>query len=36
MGVRFGGGFQSQAAADYAGKQALERFLVELSNEEKR
>ena len=37
MGVRFGsGGFQSRAAAEYAGKQALERFLAELSNEERR
>jgi hypothetical protein len=37
MGVRFGsGGFQSQAAAEYAGKQALERFLEELAKEEAR
>ena len=37
MGVRVGaGGFQSQAAAEYAGKQALERFLEELAKEEAR
>ena len=37
MGVRFGsGGFQSQVAAEYAGKQAPVRFFEELSNEEKR
>jgi len=37
MGVRFGsGGFQSQAAAEFAGKQALERFLDELAKEERR
>jgi hypothetical protein len=36
MGVRFGaGGFQSQAAAEYAGRLALERFLDELSKEER-
>jgi hypothetical protein len=36
MGVRLGAaGFQSQAAAEYAGKQALERFLEELSKEER-
>jgi hypothetical protein len=36
MGVRFGsGGFQSQAAAEFAGKQALERFLEELAKEER-
>jgi hypothetical protein len=36
MGVRVGAsGFQSQATAKYAGKQALERFLEELSKEEK-
>jgi hypothetical protein len=36
MGVRFGAsGFQSQAAAEHAGKQALERFLEELSKEER-
>jgi hypothetical protein len=37
LGVRFGGGgFQSQAAAEYAGRQALEKFLEDLSKEEKR
>jgi hypothetical protein len=37
MGVRFGsGGFQSLAAAEFAGKQALERFLDELAKEERR
>jgi hypothetical protein len=36
MGVRFGAsGFQSQAAAEHAGKLALERFLDELSKEER-
>lgn len=37
MGVRFGAtGFQSRAAAEYAGNRALERFLAELSREERR
>ena len=37
MGVKVGaGGFQSQAAAEYAGKEALERFLHELAREERR
>jgi hypothetical protein len=37
MGVKIGdGGYQSQTAAEIAGKQALERFLVELAWEEKR
>jgi hypothetical protein len=36
MGVRFdASGFQSQAAAELAGKLALEQFLEELSNEER-
>jgi hypothetical protein len=37
MGVRFGAsGFLSKAAAEYAGEQALERFLEELAREERR
>jgi transcriptional regulator with XRE-family HTH domain len=37
MGVRIGdGGYQSQAAAEFAGKRALQRFLVELAAEERR
>ena len=37
MGIRFGAsGFQSQAAAEYAGKLALDRFLADLSNEDAR
>jgi hypothetical protein len=37
MGVKLGsGGYQSQSAAEFAGKNALERFLVELSQEERR
>ena len=37
MGVSIGGGgYQSRAAAEYAGKQALERFLEELGKEERR
>jgi hypothetical protein len=31
-----GDGFQSDAAAQFAGKQALAEFLIELSKEEKR
>jgi len=37
MGVKLGsGGYQSQSAAEFAGKNALERFLVELAQEERR
>jgi hypothetical protein len=37
MGVQFGsGGFQSQAAAEYAGELALDRFLADISEEEAR
>jgi hypothetical protein len=37
MGINFGArGFRSQQAAEYAGKQALERFLIELEAEERR
>jgi hypothetical protein len=37
MGVKIGAaGFQSQATAEYAGRQALERFLEELAKEERR
>jgi hypothetical protein len=37
MGVKLGsGGYQSQSAAEFAGKNALERFLVELLKEERR
>jgi hypothetical protein len=37
MGVRLGaGGFQSRASAELAGSRALERFLDELSQEERR
>jgi hypothetical protein len=37
MGVKPGsGGYQSQSAAEFAGKNALERFLIELSQEERR
>ena len=37
MGVRVSdGGYQSQTAAEFAGKQALGRFLVELIREEER
>jgi hypothetical protein len=37
MGVRVGrSGYQSQAAAEYAGKRALEDFLKVLAKEEKR
>ena len=37
MGVKLGaGGYQSRTAAEFAGKDALERFLAELSKEERR
>jgi hypothetical protein len=37
MGVKLGaGGYQSEAAAEHAGKQALERFPQDLMNEERR
>jgi len=37
MGIKIGdGGYQSQIAAEYAGKQALERFLQALAIEERR
>jgi hypothetical protein len=37
MGVKLGAsGYQSQASAELAGKQALERFLVEIAREERR
>jgi hypothetical protein len=37
MGVIVGrSGFQSQSAAEFAGKQALEEFLAELAKEERR
>jgi hypothetical protein len=37
MGVKIGnGGYQSQTAAEFAGKRALEDFLKALANEEKR
>ena len=37
MGVRVGAdGFQSQTAAEYAGKQALNRFLQDLAREARR
>jgi hypothetical protein len=37
MGVRVGAsGYQSQAAAEYAGNDALDRFLDDLSKEEAR
>jgi len=37
MGVRVGrSGYQSKAAAEYAGKQALEDFLEALAKEERR
>jgi hypothetical protein len=37
MGVRVGAsGYQSQAAAEYAGNAALDRFLDDLSKEEAR
>lgn len=37
MGVSIGaGGYQSRVAAEYAGKQALERFLEELKEERRK
>ena len=37
MGAKLGaGGYQSQSAAEFAGKNALERFLIDLSQEERR
>jgi hypothetical protein len=37
MGVKLGsGGYQSQSAAEFAGKNALDRFLSELAQEERR
>jgi hypothetical protein len=37
MGVKLGaGGYQSQSAAEFAGKRALERFLIDLCEEERR
>jgi hypothetical protein len=37
MGVIVGrSGYQSQAAAEYAGKRELERFLIALAKEERR
>jgi len=37
MGIVIGaGGFRSQSAAEHAGKQALDRFLIELAAEERR
>jgi hypothetical protein len=37
MGILVGaGGFRSQQAAEYAGKHALDRFLIELAAEERR
>src|SRR5712692_7529407 len=37
LGIRFAAdGFQSQGAAQFAGKKALEDFLIELSKEERR
>jgi hypothetical protein len=37
MGVKLGaGGYQSQSAAEFAGKNVLERFLIELAQEERR
>jgi hypothetical protein len=37
MGIRIGGGgYQSQAAAEYAGKRELEDFLKALAKEERR
>jgi hypothetical protein len=37
LGVKFGsGGYQSQTAAEFAAKQALQRFLEDLVREEKR
>jgi hypothetical protein len=37
MGVKIGAsGYQSQTAAEFAGRQVLERFLQELAKEERR
>jgi hypothetical protein len=37
MGVKIGGsGYQSQTAAEFAGKQVLEDFLMALTKEERR
>ena len=37
MGVRLGaGGYQSQGAAEFAGKRALEELLIGLAEEERR
>ena len=37
MGVRLGaGGYQSQSAAEFSGRKALEEFLTELAKEERR
>jgi hypothetical protein len=37
MGVKFGaGGYQSQSAAEFSGRRALEEFLMELAKEERR
>jgi hypothetical protein len=37
LGVKFGsGGYQSQASAEFAGNQALQRFLEDLAKEQKR
>jgi hypothetical protein len=37
LGIRFAAdGFQSEGAAQFAGKKALEDFLIELSKEERR
>ena len=37
MGVRFGaGGYQSQTSAEFAGEEALARFLEEVAREEQR
>ena len=37
MGIKLGaGGYQSQAAAELAGREALERFLAEVAKEERR
>ena len=37
IGIKLGaGGYQSQTAAEYAGQQALQRFLADLAKEERR
>jgi hypothetical protein len=37
MGIKLGaGGYQSEAAAELAGREALERFLAEVAKEERR